>query len=225
VNSSTYNALGAEAAVCREAFAPIADAGDALTPYDVFQRVGVLTRKLHDALRELGYHTEVENSLHALPDARARLDYVTTLTSQAAEKVLTAAEEGREIQQGVAADARSLSQAWSGAGAPDAALIGSTREFLAGVGQSTEQTNARFSDIMLAQDFHDLTGQTIQRVVKLATNLEEQLLKLLVETTPPEQRAKIETPSLAGPVVDAHLRDDVVTNQGQVDDLLESLGF
>jgi chemotaxis protein CheZ len=78
---------------------------------------------------------------------------------------------------------------------------------------------------MLAQDFHDLTGQVVAKVVTLATDLEDSLLKLLVQVVPPEQRAKVDNSVLQGPVVDAKGRADVVTNQGEVDDLLASLGF
>jgi len=54
--------------------------------HDVFRRVGSLTRKLHDALRELGYDKNVEEAVSALPDARARLNYIADLTGKAAEK-------------------------------------------------------------------------------------------------------------------------------------------
>ena len=79
---------------------------------------------------------------------------------------------------------------------------------------------------MLAQDFHDLTGQVVAKVVTLATDLEDSLLKLLVQVVPPEQRDKVvEVQGLQGPVVDAGGRTDVVKDQGEVDDLLASLGF
>jgi chemotaxis protein CheZ len=80
----------------------------------------------------------------------------------------------------------------------------------------------------MAQDFHDLTGQVIARVVNLAATIEEQLVQLLIQTAPPNvQAAPTEAPRahLAGPVVDPERTPDVVTNQSQVDDLLASLGF
>ena len=78
-----------------------------------------------------------------------------------------------------------------------------------------------------AQDFHDLTAQVIRKVVTLAQTVEEQLVKLLIQTSPPETRKPAEaTPGqLEGPVVKADGRSDVVTDQTQVDDLLASLGF
>ena len=79
---------------------------------------------------------------------------------------------------------------------------------------------------MLAQDFHDLTGQVVAKVVTLATDLEDSLLKLLVQVVPPEQREKVtDMAVLQGPVVDPDNRPDVVKNQTEVDDLLASLGF
>ena len=216
-------AVAAEAAAQKHLAGPI---GAEMTPFEVFQRVGLLTRKLHDALQALGYYSDVESAVGSLPDARARLDYVATLTGQAAERVLSAAEEGRELQEQMAARARALAGDWKDRSSlGDAALVAATREFMDAVPQLTDATNKRFSDIMLAQDFHDLTGQTIQRVVSLAQTLEEQLVKLLLDATPPEKRATIEPPMLEGPVVNPHARDDVVANQTQVDDLLESLGF
>ena len=88
---------------------------------------------------------------------------------------------------------------------------------------------ARLTDIMMAQDFHDLTGQVIGRVVQLAGTIEEQLLSLLLQSAPGGQpgqdHAIVDQPALAGPVVNAEGRTDVVSDQAQVDDLLASLGF
>jgi len=196
-----------------------------ISSYDVFQRVGELTRKLHDALRELGYDHAVENAVSALPDARARLGYIATLTGQAAERVLSAAESGKEVQSRIESGASALLAQWDVGGAGEA-TVQRTREFLVGVQQDAAKSNELLTDIILAQDFHDLTGQVLNKVVALAQSLEEQLLHLLLEATPPEQRARlVEQPGLDGPVVDATGRDDVVTSQAQVDDLLESLGF
>lgn len=200
---------------------------DELSPYEVFHRVGELTRKLHDALHALGYHQDVEQAVGALPDARARLDYVADLTEKAAERVLTAAEAGTATLQSLEARAKTLQAGWDAAGdAPDGALLAQMKVFIGSVCESAAESNERFSEIMLAQDFHDLTGQTIHRIVKLASNLEQQLVKLLLDTTPPERRAATELPGMAGgPVVPGTAAGDVVTDQAQVDDLLESLGF
>ena len=211
--------------------APLATADSGMSSHDVFVRIGLLTRNLHDALRELGYDRAVGEAVSTLPDARARLTYIADLTGRAAERVLTAAETGRDIQNDLENAARALGERW---GALDAealppaqrAAIGGTREFLVRVADDAQRTNSQLTEIMLAQDFHDLTGQVIQRVANLAQTLEEQLVKLLLDASPPEQRPKAgDTSVLAGPVINAQAAGDSVTNQSQVDDLLASLGF
>lgn len=220
--------------------APQANAGRAAPPQEaasdreasVFQRLGALTRTLHDALRELGYDKAVERAVSSLPDARERLAYIANLTGQAAERTLAAAERGRGHQDRLTDAAAHLAAQWDRAFntrlAADEflAMAVDTRSFLKGLPGDTAKTNSELTEIMLAQDFHDLTGQVIQRIVRLAQTVEEQLVQLLIEVTPPEKRtASDETGWLNGPVINAAGRDDVVTSQAQVDDLLDSLGF
>ena len=102
---------------------------------------------------------------------------------------------------------------------------GAVYNFVSDVEARTQRIDQHLTDIMLAQDFHDLTGQVVAKVVKLANDLEDSLVKLLVQVVPPEQREKVDPTVLAGPVVSAEGRTDVVSNQGEVDDLLASLGF
>jgi chemotaxis protein CheZ len=90
---------------------------------------------------------------------------------------------------------------------------------------ATARIDGHLTDIMMAQDFHDLTGQVVAKVVTLANDLEDSLVKLLVQVVPPDQREKVDPNVLAGPVVNPEGRTDVVSNQGEVDDLLASLGF
>jgi chemotaxis protein CheZ len=89
----------------------------------------------------------------------------------------------------------------------------------------TARIDNHLTDIMMAQDFHDLTGQVVAKVVALANDLEDSLVKLLVQVVPAEQRDLVDPSVLQGPVINAEGRTDVVSNQGEVDDLLASLGF
>lgn len=208
-----------------------APAAAELTPHDVFVRVGLLTRNLHDTLRQLGYDKDVENAVGALPDARARLDYIAQLTGKAAERVLDAAERAKSSLNASRSEAQSLQDDWTAAlnGTPQLEQLRElgrrTHAHLANTKDRGEQVDSELCEIMLAQDFHDLTGQVIQRVTRLAQSLEEQLVRLLLDVSPPSQRQEVLENGLAGPVISGQGRDDVVTNQGQVDDLLESLGF
>lgn len=196
---------------------------------DLYHRIGRLTRVLHDTLHELGYDKTLENSVIALPDARDRLAYIASLTEQAAERALNAVEKGQAMQQQVAQDAQQLAEQWqklyrNALSLDDfKSLAGSTRDFLAALPKRAKDTHAQLHEIMMAQDFHDLTGQMIMKIVALARTMEDQLVSLLVET------AKTDEPQnpmgLAGPQMNANGRSDVVTSQSQVDELLESLGF
>lgn len=191
----------------------------------VYQRVGELTRTLHNTLRDLGYYNEIEDSLSNLPDAKSRLTYIARLTGEAAEKVLNAVEVAQSEQDALAERAKAARAALL-ENPVKAVATGGVLDFVDAVIANTAKTNATLTDIMMAQDFHDLTGQVIRKVVSLAGNMETQLVKLLVEVTPPEQRQKIkQDEKLGGPVVNPEARVDVVKGQGDVDDLLASLGF
>jgi|GEM_PF-4281844 len=64
----------------------------------VFQRVGQMARQLHDTLGQLGYSELLESTVSAIPDARERLNYVATLTEQAACRVLNATDIANPLQ-------------------------------------------------------------------------------------------------------------------------------
>jgi chemotaxis protein CheZ len=113
---------------------------------------------------------------------------------------------------------------------------GHVMNFINDVETATQQIDKNLTDIMMAQDFHDLTGQVISKVVALAANIEAQLIELLVLTAPSDSPAKatppvgetvteITEPLLQGPVVNPEGNPDVVQGQSEVDDLLASLGF
>jgi chemotaxis protein CheZ len=197
----------------------------------VFNRIGVMTRQLHDTLRELGYDRSLQEAAHAIPDARQRLSYISEMTEQAASKVLNATDIAKPLQDKLHSGAESLRARWDRLYAnqlsPDEfrALAGETREFLGGVVNDTRETNAQLLEIMMAQDFQDLTGQVIKKVVDLAQGLEQQLLQVLLEAMPAERKTEASESLMNGPVISAVGREDVVSNQEQVDDLLESLGF
>lgn len=193
---------------------------------EVFQQLGAITRMLHDTLQQLGVMPRLQAAADGLPDARSRLNYIASKTAQAAEKVLDSVDQAKSEHQRINAETRRLAAALT-ADPVRAVASGAVMNFVGDVEARTQRIDQHLTDIMLAQDFHDLTGQVVAKVVTLATDLEDSLLKLLVQVVPPEQRAKVDTQmsGLQGPVVDGQGRTDVVTNQGEVDDLLASLGF
>jgi len=197
----------------------------------VFTRIGQMTRQVHNTLRALGTEDVLQDAVQAIPDARQRLTYIAQMTEQAASRVLNATDIAQPIQNRLHADAQGLRARWDKLFANQlsveefTALSSETRGFLGDVVQGSRATNEQLMEIMMAQDFQDLTGQVIKKVVDLAQKLETELLEVLLEITPPEMRGDKHGGLLNGPVISSEGRDDVVTTQEQVDDLLGSLGF
>ena len=191
---------------------------------EVFQQLGHITRQLHDTLTQLGVMPKLQQAADGLPDARSRLNYIAEKTGAAANKVLNSVDNAKAEHAHIASETRRIAAAIV-ADPVKAVASGSVMNFVGDVEAATARIDLHLTDIMMAQDFHDLTGQVVAKVVALASELEDSLVKLLVQAAPLEQAQKVEQQFLSGPVVDPAGRTDVVANQSEVDDLLASLGF
>lgn len=211
-------------------------AGAVVAPVDLGKheeflvRVGHMTRALHDSLRGLGLDKLLEKAAHDIPDARDRLDYVARMSEQAAQRVLNATDAAGPLQQGIEDGARALHAEWQTAmngkfsDEQVRLLAQQTMHYLNQSQSAAGETKAHLMDIMMAQDFQDLTGQVIKRVTSIAHSIEQQLAQLLFDFAPSELTRDIGSGLLNGPQINP-TGNDVVADQGQVDDLLESLGF
>jgi chemotaxis protein CheZ len=191
---------------------------------EVFQQLGLITRQLHDTLEQLGVMPKLQTAANGLPDARSRLSYIAKKTGDAADKVLNLVDQAKTEHNAISAQTRAMADAIT-SDPVRAVATGAVMNFVHDVEARTARIDQHLTDIMMAQDFHDLTGQVVAKVVSLASDLEDSLVKLLVQAAPPEQAQKVEAAVLNGPVVNPEGRTDVVANQGEVDDLLASLGF
>lgn len=198
----------------------------------VFNRIGHMARALHDTLGLLGYDKLLEKTVSALPDAKDRLAYVANLTEQAACRVLNATDIANPLVDEMESGAKALGERWdlvfaNRMGAAEfKQLATETRLFLnEQLPAKTRGTHAQLTEIMMAQDFQDLTGQVIKKIVALAHELESGLMSVLIEVLPETKRTEEVASLVNGPVINAEGRTDVVVNQEQVDDLLDSLGF
>ncbi len=196
---------------------------------EVIARIGYMTRILHDSLRGLGLDKALEEVTHEIPDARDRLNYVVRMTEQAAQRVLNATDVALPIQSRIDTDGQALKQEWQkllktpSMKSEYDQLAERTIAFLDETSVGANQTKDQLMDIMMAQDFQDLTGQVIKRVTELAQNLETQLVQVLIDFNP---SAKKESDSLMnGPQIAPDKTPDALSGQEQVDDLLDSLGF
>ena len=199
---------------------------------DIFSRVGQLTRLLRDSLVDLGLDRTIVEAADAIPDTRERLNYVVGKTAQAAERVLTSVEETRPLQEAISQNGDTLAARWDAwFAAPvelaDAReLVTDTRHYLVQAPEMARKTDEQLMEIMMAQDFQDLTGQVIRRMMSLIETVETELIQVLLAYVPEVAREQPEDEAslVNGPQVDSN-KIGVVATQDQVDDLLETLGF
>ena len=191
---------------------------------EVFQQLGTITRLLHDTMQQLGVMPKLQTATEGLPDARSRLSYIATKTAEAANKVLNTVDAAKIEHRQISESTRSIAELIV-ADPVKAVASGAVMNFVHEVETSTKRIDDHLTDIMMAQDFHDLTGQVVAKVVTLANDLEDSLVKLLLQVVPEGVREAVDSSVLNGPVVNPEGRTDVVSDQGEVDDLLASLGF
>lgn len=225
-------AAPAPAAAAAEAAPPKAPAADshdgAAADKPMFERLGGIVRLLHDSLRELGYDKALTEASSQINDAQDRLEYVASLTEQAANKVLNTLDEGMPAQDVLSKKAKEMETRWADLFAGKLSidqfktLAGDARGFAQAVTEATEAEKARLLDIMMAQDFQDITGQLIKKVVTITKTVEHELAELLRDNAPPAVREKMAAkPALmSGPALPS-----VALDQDNVDDLLADLGF
>jgi chemotaxis protein CheZ len=198
---------------------------------DMLMRVGQMTRNLHESLRGLGFDKLLARAAHDIPNARDRLDYVAKMTEQAAQRVLNATDAAGPLQGQIESGAKDIGGAWKAAmDAPFSeeqyrTLAMRTVQYLEVTSAASNATKQHLMDIMMAQDFQDLTGQVIMRVTEIAQDIEKQLLQLLIDYSPADVKRETSNSLLNGPQINPNAGPDIVADQGQVDDLLDSLGF
>jgi chemotaxis protein CheZ len=207
--------------------APAAD-GDSSVDKPMFERLGGIVRLLHDSLRELGYDKALTEASSNIVDAQDRLEYVASLTEQAANKVLNTLDDGMPAQDVLSKKAKAMDMRWADLFAGKLSLdefkvlAGDSRAFAQAVTEATEAEKARLLEIMMAQDFQDITGQLIKKVVAITKTVEHDLAELLRDNAPPAVREKLmdKAALMSGPSVPS-----VALDQDNVDDLLADLGF
>lgn len=204
---------------------------------DMVHRIGHLTRLLRDSMKELGLDQQISQAAQAIPDANDRLNYVASMTEQAAERALNAVERAQPLQDRLEDEGAALNKRWQAAVATaavesDPNLIEETQDFLGSkLPAATGATQKELLEIMMAQDFQDLTGQVIKKMMEVIKLIEEQLVQVLVDNVPNitdgvkteddrDEHARLRN----GPQVSQN-KTDSVAGQDQVDDLLDELGF
>ncbi|WP_420474054.1 protein phosphatase CheZ [Noviherbaspirillum sp. ST9] len=196
----------------------------------MYERLGGIVRMLHDSLRELGYDRSLSDVASQISDAQGRLNHVASLTEQAANKVLNAVDTCMPEQESLGKKAHDMESRWAqlfdGKLSIDEfkALAGDSKQFAAVVMEATEAEKARLLDIMMAQDFQDITGQLIKKIVNITNRVENELAQLLRDNAPPEVKAAI-AENKPVELMQGPSAPGAAMAQDDVDSLLADLGF
>lgn len=200
-------------------------------PQDLLlNEIGRLTRGVHDAIRAIEPEWRIDADA-VKSSARDSLDYVVAITEQAAHRTMDLVERAVPIAENIARDVRGVH-----ARPDEDALDGHARLQLENSALQAEQLQSLLTDILMAQDYQDISGQIIRRVANLLREVESKLFHLVKvaadaqaiggiaahEDAPVRERSAIEA---EGPIIHDGSRVDVVQGQDEVDDLLSKLGF
>lgn len=204
----------------------------------LFDKVGSLTRQLHDSLQDFKFDNRIESLANEeFPDARERLNYVIEMTDKAANRTMDAVEACLPIADSFNDRIQNVMPSWKNLMRRELSLgqfkelCTMLDEFLQVSVTDADSLRQYLTEILMAQDFQDLTGQMIRRVITLVQEVEVKLVDMLTmfgDTTSAQTTEELKAISgieAEGPIMNASERIDVVDGQDDVDDLLSSLGF
>ncbi len=205
---------------------------------DLFSEIGKLTRELHDALNSFKLDSRIADlAAQDIPDAKDRLEYVLKMTDEAANKTMDALDSASELNKQMSAKTTSLKSAWEKINNKQndpgdfKIFFNDMGDFLNQAETKNVELGTHLTEILMAQDFQDLTGQVIKNVITLVHDVEESLVHTITmfghmdEYNQAVETGKKPETGVEGPIINTTKRDDVVSNQDDVDDLLSSLGF
>lgn len=204
----------------------------------LFQEVGKLTRQLHETLNNFHVDSHVEDlTKNKIPDAKERLNYVIKMTEDSAHRTLGAVEAGLPIAEELKDKSTVLNKKWQRFRQREMP-VEEFRELSNEIGDylgwsviQSEKVRENFSNILIAQDFQDLTGQIIRRVINLVQEMESNLIDMVrisgqrMKKEPLVENKGVDMTADGPRVPGCESHKDRLSGQDDVDALLSSLGF
>ncbi|WP_396587185.1 protein phosphatase CheZ [Bermanella sp. R86510] len=210
----------------------------------LYQEIGRLTRALHESIKNFKLDSKAQGAGSDIDEANEGLAYVVDMTDKAANKTMDKVDESLPISNALAQEANELQQEWQRflkkqmTPSEFRELTKRISTFLDTTNDGTQKLNNNLNEILLAQDFQDLTGQVIQRITTMVTDVEARLVNLVAMAGHVDKMTGIDHGEIeqtkkeegnpdqgVGPQINAEDKEDVAANQDDVDDLLSSLGF
>ena len=204
---------------------------------DLFKEIGKLTRNLHESLSNFQMDSKITDlAASEIPDAKERLNYVIEKTEQAANKTMDKVESCTARSVLMANESESLLVEWKKLYNRELEpgdfkkLYHRIEKHLQKNKNDADSMHIELTEVLMAQDYQDLTGQVIRQVITLVQDVEESMVHIIkmfgsIDGYNAAKDKPVIKEGVEGPVVNANKRDDVVQGQDQVDDLLLSLGF
>lgn len=206
---------------------------------ELFAEVGKLTRQLHDSLNSFQLDDRIKGlASEEIPDAKTRLLYVIEETEKAANTTMDAVETSMPLAESLNERIDKVLPDWKKLMTRQIelgefkSLCNDLDKLLEDASKDSSKLTALMTEVLMAQGYQDLTGQVIRRVIELVKEVEDSLVNMLtmfgepeIKQSPQKTEKKTDKVEAEGPIIDAAGRDDVVSGQDDVDDLLSSLGF
>jgi len=205
---------------------------------NLFNELGKLTREFHDALNTFRYDDRIATLAEDdIPDAKERLSYVIEKTDNAAHKTLTAVENTIPLCENQCERLNVINDKWGRFTKREMTpkefrqLSRDLEVFFPDAVKEMDEIKNYVTEVLMAQDFQDLTGQIIKRVITLVDEVEKSLVNLvklgggMLSVNESEKGKGSQPGELAGPQIPGMETEDVVASQDDVDELLSSLGF
>ena len=223
----------------------------------LYDEIGKLTRALHEAMKDIKTGSGFESGLQ-IEQTSDKLSYVIEMTDKAANKTMDELEACTPLVNATQEGAERLHLQWQRFLRKELkadefrTLTHDINQYFETSQASSTRVQEHLSNILMAQDFQDLTGQVINRVTQLISEVELKLVNLVsmagnvdritgTSHSYPESLSASELNSDLEPHSDDVIADvqdisaegpqtrlgveGVVSNQDDVDDLLSSLGF
>lgn len=195
----------------------------------LYREIGGIARELHNSLRD--FVRTMDPSLREMveekiPDSGNRLEHIIKLTETAANTTLDHVEALQKRNEKDQERLEAINEVLTGLHPLGESAQKRLDEAVAAVREllgSAQKSHEDLIRILTAQDYQDLTGQIIMKIMALLEDLETKLVQLIAKFGVKVDKAKKAKEELYGPAHEAV--EDALHSQSDVDALLAEFGF